>query len=588
MPLEMLTEDRSKLLDINGRTPIFDELARKALAAVQEAYLRPDHDGARTTNWRRWFAVENPARADRSSERGSDSRAAYDHATTTDVVLSYIHTKGIGADVLKLTKLLNKTSIDESSRALLATPGVYETLLLQLFEHDHAEPKDVEGLVPAIVVAVQDRPRHDLYAQLLDAFRQEEGLLIEDATPLYARFLEQLIRRGVPLGIGKTSSAMRAIFEDVRAEGDLRSYVDKYANKGEIDRARFTPEVRQAIVDYLESIGIRQITEQKFADGKYDEYFAQGYHQALFARNGGIAPLQNVLVPPAATEFRLPTYEYLDEQGVVPASIHTAAALYQIFMIGDKLGMLEMPNALLARRARGKLDLPSGTASTLLQKYKRFQRAEDVQPEERMLLYKRVFNLGGGKVLEDTAINEAFPPLWDSLMREVTNFITKDEMSNAVDERISRSAIQEAIRNIQVNLSFHAADIDEDVRLMMEQYNLAESILRSREIMAAIGLVRRQTLQAAIEALVANDMASVPLVKAMFTLGTKGQEILHFVADYDESTPEEDYQRFLRLAEAWIIARASLKDTDLSGSDEPAQDDGDIEEDPAEDDDWES
>jgi len=273
----------------------------------------------------------------------------------------------------------------------------------------------------------------------------------------------------------------------------------------------------------------------------------------------------------------------------VPASIHVAAAAYQIFMIGDKLGMLEMPNALLARRARGRLDLPSGTASTLLQEYKRFQRAEDVQPEERMLLYKRVFNLGSGNVLEDTVTNEEFQPLWDNVMKEVADYITKDEMSSAVEDRISRSRIQEAVRNLQVNLSFYAADIDEDVRVMKKQYELAENILRNQDVMASIGLVRRQTLQAAIERLVSDDVGSIPLVRALFTLGTRGQQILHFIADFDESTPEEDFQRLLRDAEAWIIARSSLKDEDI-GVGEPSADAGKDEDadKQSSDDDWES
>lgn len=491
--------------------------------------------------------------------------------SVSDTLLEFARTEGIGSNILKLTTILNKTSIDETSRVLLGTPGVYESILLKLFREQHVPSGDASGLVPSILVGVQDEPRRIFYEELVSAFSAANHLSISGA--VRERFLKELSRRGVPLAAGKTGRAMQALFKEVTAEGDLPSYVDQYATRGEIDEDRFTAPVKRSMVDFLEAAGIQGIDDTKFNRGDYDEYFAQAYYQAVFAGRTGGETTPPVVVPPAGDEFRLPTYEFGDDQGVVPASIHVAAVAYQIFMIGDKLGMLEMPNALLARRARGKLDLPSGNASTLLQEYKKFQRAEDVEPEERMLLYKRVFSLGGGNVLEDTVVNEEFPALWDSLMKEVTNFITKDEMSSAVEDRISRSAIYEAIRNLQVNLSFYAADIDEDVRVMMKQYQLAENILRNPEVMSAIGLVRRQTLQAVIERLLSDDAGSVPKVKAMFTLGTKGQEILHFIADFDESLPEDQFQRFLRLSESWIIARSSLQEQDL-GIGEQSEDTG--------------
>lgn len=507
--------------------------------------------------------------------------------TTTTELLDYARKHGISANILKLTTILNKTSMDETSRVLLATPGVYETILLKLFRDQKADTKqDVAGLVPYILVEVQDEPRTAFYEELAKAFLSSNALSIPDADT-ETRFLAALKERGVPLTAGKTARAMRAIFEDVRAEGALRDWVDKFADRGEIDKSRFTASVKQSMVDYLEAAGVGEIVGTKFKSGNYDEYFAQAYHQAVFGRSGDALAVQKSIVAPAGDEFQLPTYEYGDDQGVVPASIHAAAAAYQIFMIGDKLGMLEMPNALLARRARGKLDLPSGGASTLLQDYKKFQRAEDVQPEERMLLYKRVFNLGGGNVLEDTVVNEEFPKLWDSLMEEIGNYITKEEMSSAVTDRISRSAVQEAIRNLQVNLSFYAADIDEDVRVMKKQYLMAENILRNSEVMSSIGLVRRQTLQAAIERLLANDTGSVPMVTSLFTLGTKGQEILHLIAKFDESMVEDDFQSLLNLCKSWIVARAKLTDEDL-GIGEESEDAGDEEDsnNSGEDDDW--
>jgi hypothetical protein len=569
MATELLTNTRNKLLDVKPPTAALDGLVKEATKTVSKKYLH-----------------HNP-KATGSGPRGG---------TTTEEFLNYVQSKGIGASVLKLTTSLNKTRMDETSRVLLATPGVYESLLLEILGKNGAVATDVEGLRLAVLLAVEGAPRKFFYEELRKGFSAASGLSKTITGFFKEHVLAALVDRGVPLTAGKTAPAIKAIFEEVRAEGNLREFVNTFAGHSEINELRFTDPVKQSMVDYLEEIGFKEVSapefKQKFDHGDFDEYFVQAYHQAVFGRNGSPASTHTIPVRPASEEFRLPTYNYLDEQGIVPESIHASAVLYQMYFIGDKMGLFELPNALLLRRAHGTLDLPSGPGSQLLQAYKRLQRNnDDVPPEERMLLYKRVFDMGGGKVLEDTAVNPEFLDIWDTLARETTNYITKSEISNAVEEKISRAAIEEAIQNLQGNLSFYAADIDEDVRIMQEQYLLAEKVLRDPQIMASIGLVRRQTLQAAIEKLIAEDHGAAPTVKKVFKLGTKGQEILHFIADYDSSTPEDEFQAFLRLMEAWIVARGSLKDEDLEPTDEESEQDDefDADDDSSEQDaDWES
>lgn len=597
MATELLTDNRNKLLDVKTRTAVLDDLVVRTLAKVRERYLAREGDKDK-------YPAKHDALDERSLQskevsvgrsRSSSGNGSSDHGESTGEFLKYVQRKGIGAYVLRLTTSLNKTRMDETSHVLLATPGVLESILLKMFRDDKANPKDIEGLRPAVLLAVEGEPREFFYKELLKEFLSASGLSVKTSSLLNERLLAALVARGVPLASGKTAPAMKAIFEEVRAEGDLHAFVNAFAARGEINKTRFTNPVKQSMVDYLEAVGLQDVSnpnfEKKFEDGDYDEYFVQAYHQAVFGRNGGPASTQTIPVRPASEEFRLPTYDFLDEQGIVPESIHAAAVLYQMYFIGDKLGLFELPNALLLRRAHGTLDLPSGPGSQLLQKYKKLQRNnDDVPPEERMLLYKRVFDMGGGKVLEDTAVNPEFLDLWDTLAREVTTYITKDEISDSVEERISRAAIEEAIQNLQGNLSFYAADIDEDVRIMQEQYLLAEKVLRDPQIMASIGLVRRQTLQAAIEKLIAEDSGAAPMVKKLFKLGTKGQEILHFIAAYDSSTPEDKYREFLRLMESWIVARGSLKDEVLEKTDEEPEEDDEFDEDDSDDQDadWES
>jgi hypothetical protein len=567
---------RERLLGIKARTTMLDPLVTRALAQVQKEFLRLPVPGRRRRG-------EDQDSADSSHDKGEQGQRAAGPRERADAntheLLGFVRRRGIGAQLLKLTAMLNKSALDETSRALLATPGVYDWILLKLLKSDQAEAKDVEGLRLAVQVEVKDSPRVRFVEFLLAAFADASKL---DLDPHFReRMSGVIVSKGVPLTVGRVVPALRSIFEGVRSEGNLREFVDAFALRGEIEESRFTPSVRRSMVNSLEGLGLRVLESQKFDRGDYDEYFAQVYQHATVRNAAGISV--ETQVRPAEDEFQLPLHGELNEQGVVPDSIHAAAVLYQICVIGDQLGMLEMPNALLARRARGRLDLPSGEASSLLQAYKRFQRSEDVQPEERWLLHKRVLGMGSGKVLEDTVTNEEFGSLWDALMTEIGGYITRDE-SNSSDreERVSRDAILEAIGNLQYNLSFHASDIDEDVRVMMRQYALAQQILEHQQITAALGLVRRQTLQAAIEKILSNDGGPMLAVRNMFSKGTAGQEILHLVAK--STLSEDEFQALLSLGRRWIIATGALPAED-DVDEEADQEDADLEMDD-DDDDW--
>jgi hypothetical protein len=266
--------------------------------------------------------------------------------------MDFIRTAGIGTHVLKLTTALNKTGMDDIQRALLSSDsvGVYDHILLKLLKIEGAKADDTEGLKLAVLTEVDDTPRGFFINELTERFLELEKLQLKDRD-LQESFLKAVAHGNIPLAKGRTRPALMRIFEAVNEEGNLPKFVHRYANeRALINKVRFAESVQAAMVDYLESIGLERIKVEKFEAGAYDEYFAQAYHQALFGSGAKATAL--VSVKPSVFDFDLDEFDLAEEQGVVIDHILAAAALYYIYVLGDLMGMFEVPNALILRRAR--------------------------------------------------------------------------------------------------------------------------------------------------------------------------------------------------------------------------------------------
>jgi hypothetical protein len=241
--------------------------------------------------------------------------------------------------------------------------------------------------------------------------------------------------------------------------------------------------------------------------------------------------------------------------------------------------------------ARGNLYLKRGNAATRLQEHKTYPRTRATEPADRALLYKRVFNEGDVELLPDTIVNEEFPYLFHTLMGEVTKYITKSETNSSErEDKVSRGPIYEAIRNLQYNLSSYAADIAEDVLDLKEYFDRTKTILSDADVIGAVVRDTRQDIWSMVETTLKEDLKRGINLRPLRTLGIEGHKVLRFIANFDLSTPEDEFQQFMRSSEAWIIAQAKLGHL-VAGKDEEDDDFGDDSEDDnanEEDDDWES
>jgi hypothetical protein len=589
---------RPKLLDIRMRPMRFDPLVERALEKTKEKFL--------------YELAEDPAdelRA-RDKEGGGDGKP-FDQSseeeegpfwmkmglsrglagvldarpTTTERLLRFIREAGISSQIARLTATLNKASLDDLKKALLATEGVYESILFEALTRGKVRPSDLEGLRYAVLVNLEAEPKRFFLESLADAFIASNRLRLSD--PARDRLIA-MMANGLPLIAGRTNPHLRRLVDTISKEGDLRDFVRAYAIKGEIPARKFTPAVETAMVKYLLEFDL-ELDQDKFEAGEYDEYFALAYRNAVETTTAAEDPLdlKDRKKQVQDWDFMVNTFETGEEQGIVKEYIYAASVLYYCYILSDKLNVLQLANALLLRRARGKLELSRPVAAKF---YGYRQRSRDRMPREELShFFRRAFNLGDSHILDGTLVNEDFPQMWDALMEEVTEYIRKSEVNSSdLEDKVSRAGIDEAVRNLQYNLSAHMGDMEIEVQELYSQIEDAMNLMDEPEVFAGVGLGRRQDVWTLMERIAAEDFETDLNVNNYRTMAVRGWMILRYVATFDSTTPEEDFRNFVRSCEKWIIARAGVKD-EMGPGDEAEEDEEDGEDSTEiDEDDWES
>lgn len=493
----------------------------------------------------------------------------------------YIDDLGIRSRVSKLCSEIQRLPVD-LTKVLLGTPGVFETLLLKALKTSEIDPSDTKEILFAIQAEAGNDPRKAFITHLVNEYADAKKLKLDAVER--TRLLNDLAEMNIPVLDGTTDAFLVKATARIMREGNLPMCVELFANRGEIDRARFTDTVKASMVRYLERLGVQGMTAEKVKNKEFDEYFVQAYHQAVFG-SGNLSDLSESKSDPSEYDFDVETFEFAEEQGVVRDNILAASSLYYHYILGDVLGIFHMPNILLVKRAKGHLDIDR-SVSFKLQSYKRLLKNASLEPEERQLLVKRVFNLGDGEVLPDTVLNEEFQMLWHSLMREVTSYIQKSEAnSSEIETKISRSPIDEAVRNLQYNLSFYARDIADDVMDLQDQFSMAQAILKDEQIIASAGVGQRKNMWSLIESLTSQELNRAPKARSLRTIAVEGYKIIQYIARFDVTSTDEDFRSLLKSAEAWILAQANVGE-DLQETSNPNQTDeeGDVNNE----DDWEN
>jgi hypothetical protein len=305
---------------------------------------------------------------------------------------------------------------------------------------------------------------------------------------------------------------------------------------------------------------------QKVDNGEVDEYFVVALDKAALASEGGADPI--VLTRPPASvsawDFQVDTFESAEEQGVVPQNILAAGALDYIYVLGERLGVYKLADALVLRWAAGTIDIEGDELSNRLYRYWKL-REDRMTAEERGMVYKRVLDKGDTEVLSRMVVNEAFQSLWHALMETTTQYIEREQAASATT-LLSRRPITLATQQLQYNLTEYATGmVHLQAAEMYAQLKDAFDLLGSDEIVAQLTGGRRRNMWAAIGQLAHDEFGVVPDIGSLRTLAVEGNKVFRWIADFQAGAfTEDEFESFKGSAEEWIIAAAS-QGPDLSG-----------------------
>ncbi len=484
--------------------------------------------------------------------------------------------RGLSDEVQKVTDSLNGSGLEDLPRLLLSKENLYAALLKKVLFGEIVLPSDTRGVGNAIKRNV-DETCSEFLARVIDSVLERRSTRLSDDQ--LERLLGRAERGGLPLTAGKTGPAIVALLNDLEREGDVPHYINLYVKRKEIPERLLTSAVLNNMGNYLRRLGVVFKDDAAVEAGDYDEYFALAYHHALERSAGADDPLDAANTKGAVSEwdFSLDAFDSFDDQVVIPANIKAAGALYYNFFIGEVMRVYAIADALVLRWASAALDIPDGpTAAALYRYYKK--REDRATPAERAMLYKRVFNMGDAQLLSRMVANEEFEGLWYRLMSEVAEYIRKREDNSSEIDKISRTRIFQATKELQYNLTEHMTGMAHlQVAEMHAHLQEAIEILKSDDVIDHFG-GRRKNMFRVIERIAAEDMHTTIPTSLIRTMAVEGAAILqNWVAVFDQRTYTEDQLQvnLLDPGEACIIAQASLENNGEAPDEEET--DSDIE-----------
>jgi hypothetical protein len=424
---------------------------------------------------------------------------------------------------------------------------------------------------------------HDFADEVIDKAVEAYGLDADavdkndaSAVKFRERLIYKMLSRTFPLD--KFKDFFMGIWNEAMREGDIPAWIDLFDSTSEVGEDKLTPAVRDKMAAFLLDRGITlpkaPANTGRVAYRKYQEHLADAYHHAIDATGRGDDPVDAAKAGQSVStwDFSVDTSEDLDNQEVIVDNVKAAGALYYLYNLCERMGMLKVVDSLVLNWAAGAIDVVDGPGADKLYRYWKM-RDERLAEEERAIVYRRVLNLGGGEVLSRMTVNEYFPELWNKLMTEVADYIAKVEKAQTSDDvpLVSRKPIELAARELQYNLTEYATGmVHMQTREIHSIYREAVEILRDDQVLSHFGGRGRKNMWKVIERVSKQELSHAPNVTSVRTLAVDGYKVFQWLVDAN-TEDEAGFQDFLRSAEAWIIAAGT--DEEEAGAREPDDED---------------
>lgn len=394
---------------------------------------------------------------------------------------------------------------------------------------------------------------------------QDQNITVDPSTQ--ATVIDRLKTDGV--NVQDPFSSVNAVYQMVRALGNLPFLVDAWFARGEVRVDNVTDAIKAEMINFLRTLNLNtdRITTSRVGnadvlDDGFDEYFSGAYQHALRVSSGQEDPIFQVYNPNyAGTQWNLDVdyFDDIEEQSIVPEHIRASGALYYCYMMGEVMGLYHVVDYLTLMWARGSLALSQGEASTKLYRY--YKRRDDrMTVEERAMTWKQVLNLGDAPTLQNVVSNIEFTTIFDSLLREVVEFMSKTEGFDSGSGNVSPESIYISIHGLQANLSAYMVGKPlADVHELYAQLKDCLDILKCDEIRDQLGGGRNKNIWTVISRVLRDHLHRQINVSAAKAAAVEVHKLFDFISRFDYSRRHYAVLRdFIRSTEAFILAQEQL------------------------------
>jgi hypothetical protein len=258
------------------------------------------------------------------------------------------------------------------------------------------------------------------------------------------------------------------------------------------------------------------------------------------------------------------------------SAVLCAAQLYYDMVLGDELDVFRTidyftHNYLL----RGGIEIQDATLRNDLQLYVFSNKFTDLKtnrindctrPSERAMFYKQVFNagadIGGNDLAQILVPNPDYPKLWKVLILETAKYIQQAQAAFYPDQYVPRGNIQQAVEDLQYNLSTHCVGMVNVVSpLIYGELDFAiRRIFMHDEVMRQI-VPAGATWWRVVEMLYLAMTNKRPRSTVLYNKAKLGFGILQDIANYDPATFENDdkFFGFVSNVQAFITTQSILQ-----------------------------
>lgn len=464
--------------------------------------------------------------------------------------------------------LLAVESFDDMERAILSDRKAYTALLrraIALVTGGQAMSPAPNAIKFHLMQLLADASNRVISEAVLRYFSDQH---IAADPSIQANVIDRLKTSG--LNVQDPFGSIAAVYQTVRELGNLPFLVEAWFNRGEVMPGRITDTIKNEMVNFLRSLNLNTnniLTTTDAAglvvlsNSNFDEYFAGAYQHALRVNSGQEDPIFQVYNPNynSAWNLNVDYFDDVEEQAIVPDHIRAAGALYYCYMMGEVMGLYHVVDYLTLMWARGSLALSQGEASTKLYRY--YKRRDDrMTSEERAMTWKQVLNLGEAPTLQNVVSNVEFSGLFDSMLREVVEFMSKTENFDSGSGNVSSESIYISIHGLQGNLSAYMVGKPlADVHELYAQLKDCLDILKCDEIRDQLGGGRNKNIWTVISRVLRDHLHRQINVSAAKAAAVEVHKLFDFVARFDYTRRHYTVLRdFLRSTEAFILAQEQL------------------------------